>query len=332
MAEVDYLQFEPKVHDFGDNYHKPDSELYTSMDEAVRTIRRKYRHYSDYVKAIRTIEDYLEKLVAKYGGPTNFKMAMQMKNVKEFIPPIPRFRSTEENLLYSKYGIVMSEQVFDVDYDLSEDHVQAVENESRFSGNGFGIVVDKYGYSPVKIKSTSEIFDEGDKYAQELDMLTEFANNPQYASGKKKKRKKSSHNLLKEAKRRKKMMEKINKPKTVGDLIDDYNRDVLGLGPDDDELNYVIYRGVAIPTDEMDNINVTKAMQQSGLIGGNELSSINSKKIRKMLKKENRTKKKKKHDVDMDDFLEDYNSSDKFGMAFGAFQKEMAQFTSDQME
>lgn len=338
MVMQNYLQFEPKINDFGDKYHLPDDEVYSNIDEAVRNIRRKYRHYNDYLKAIRTIEEYMEALVETYGGIRNFKMAMQLKTVREFIPPIPRFRNTEENRLLAKYGTMISEQVFDVDYDLSEEHVARVECASQTSGNGMDVVESKRVYLPFDVdKKTSSILNNEDAIVKELETLKNFSRN---SCTSKKKRKKSSHNLIKEAKRRKKLLEKASEPQTVTEAIIDYNNDVMGLSRDDEAEGTIIYKGVMIPKVEMENINVMSTLKRAGLMASNDLSSVNSKEIRKMIKKENATekaksKKKKKHEVDpeeMDEFLDAYNESENFGTNFKAFEKEMLAFTSSGIE
>jgi hypothetical protein len=47
-------------------------------------------------------------------------MAIMLKNVTEYIPPIPKFRNTSENKLLHKYGSILSEQVEEVDYEIYE--------------------------------------------------------------------------------------------------------------------------------------------------------------------------------------------------------------------
>lgn len=332
--EQDYLQFEPRVHDFGDDYHRPDSELYSNISEAVRNIRRKYRHFNDYAKAIRTIEAYLDSLIEKYGGVRNFKIALQLKTVKEFIPPIPKFRNTEENRLLSKYGMMISEKIFEVDYELSEDHMRRVECESRTSGNGLDVVESRRVYLPFAIdKKDTKILENEDAICDELEMLQRFSESK---STSKKKRKKSSRNLLKEAKRRKKLLEKASAPQTVSDAINDYNRDVMGLNDDDDRNGFTQYNGIVVPISEVENLAMVKTLQKAHLLGSHSLSTVNSKQLRRMIKKNTSSKKKKKkkrddEDIDMDGFLDAYNSSEEFGTKFKAFEKEMAVFTSDQM-
>lgn len=337
MVKQDYLQFEPKIHDFGDKYHLADDDIYSNIDEAVRNIRRKYRHYNDYAKAIRTIESYMEALVEKYGGIKNFKIALQLKTIKEFIPPIPKFRNTEQNRLLSKYGMMISEQVFDVDYDLSEEHVARVENASQTSGGGMEVVESRRIYVPFDMdkKTSSDTLESQQAIVDELEVLKTFSES---VSTSKKSKKKSSHNLIKEARRRKKLLEAANRPQTVGDAIRDYNLDVLGLNPDDDKDEHIWYKGVMIPKSELENIAVMSAFQQAGFIAKNDLSSVNSKRVRKMIRKnraDEKAKGKKKKsgscsDEEMDQFLDSYNESDEFGTSFKAFEKEMLAFTSKQ--
>lgn len=332
--DENYLQFEPRVNDFGDSYHRPDEELYSDINTAIRNIRRKYRHYNDYVIAMRTIEDYLEQLIDKYGGRKNFKIALDLGNVSEYIPPIPKFRNTANNRMQSDCGTVLSEVDGEPDFELSEEHAQAVELERVDSGNGMDMVESHLVYLPfdVRNKSAKRILDNEDAIVSELEMLQNFSNNQ---SSSKKKRKKSSHNLYKESQRRRKALDKAMRPKTIGKIIKEYNDYCNGLTGDDDN-GMTLYRGVMIPTDELNNINVAKDFQSAGFFAKEDLSTVNSKKLRKMIKKQDKKKgKKKKHrdedDEDMDGFIDAYDKSDKFGSSYEAFKHEMETFTSDGM-
>ena len=343
-TDEDYGMFEPRINDFGDSYHLSDEEVYSDASQAVKNIRRKYRKYSDYVEAMLVIEEYLKELEEKYGGKKEFQLALQLQMVKEFIPPIPKYRKTDLNVLQCQAKCVVSDQdeekmsfVFDDAFE------EEVENASQTSGDGFEMVQNPVGYFPFDLKKTAakEANDE-QTIANELDLLQKYSESEEYRAAQSgKKKKKSSRNLLKEAKRRKKILDKLNQPKTIGQIVDHYN-DVCNGVVTEDEENFTVYRGIIIPIDDFNTMKVTEEMRACGLMGRNSKVDIDSKELRKMIKSdakaERRKKKnKKKHEMseeDMDEFLENYNESDDFGsnyQNFKAFEKEMLLFDKGAM-
>ena len=340
VGEIDYLQFEPRLNDFGDNYHKPDELVFSNVSTAVRKIRRKYRRYNDYVAAMFIIEEYIGDLIEKYGGKKNFYMALQLGTIREFIPPVPKFRKTEINKLQEDAKCVISEQdETKMNFELDEETQEAVDNASQTCGSGFDVGKDKLPYTPFDIKGTDlKQMSEEETIAEELDLLQRYSESEEYkASQKGKKKKKSSHNLLKEAKRRKKALMKAQKPRDVGDIIDHYNGVCNGTINEDEE-SFRVYKGVIVPADDLNNIQVMKSMQSAGFVRSTAAAPINSKKLRKMIREEEKASKKKKKkkngeisQEDMDEFLDNYNESDSFGTSFKAFEKEMLAFDSSSM-
>ena len=337
--EENYLQFEPRMHDYGDAYHKPDEEVYSGIDDAVRNIRRKYRTYSEYAKAIQSIELYMDALVDKYGGMKNFKIAMELRTVTEYIPPIPKFRKTAENSLLSKYGVVLSDKVYDVEYEISPEHTRAVECASATWGDGLEVVEDKRTVCPVKImKVDMAVLDDEQAILQELEYL-QRVNSSSYNTSSKKKKKRTKRNLIKEAKRRKKMLDRQSEAPTITDLINAHNDEVLGIDRNPSTGDgAVMYKGVMIPEAELENINLMSTLQDVGLIEKDDFSIVSSKKVRKMVKKKSnfdsksKKKKKKKKGTVSEEFVDSYIESDDFGTNFKAFEKEMLAFDSKQMQ
>lgn len=339
VGEIDYKQFEPRLNDFGDNYHKPDELVFSNVSTAVRGIRRKYRRYNEYVAAMHIIEEYISDLIDKYGGRRNFNMALQLGNITEFIPPIPKFRKTELNLLQARAKCIISEQ--DESKMNFDDPIldEALENASQTCGNG--LEPSKYAlpFTPFDFKQTGAK-EESDEQtiAEELDLLKKYSESEEYRAAQKgKKKDKSSRNLLKEAKRRKKALEKMRRPKTLGEIIDHYNGVCNGT-IEEDEPNFKVYKGVVIPADDFNTMAVMNSFKAAGLIRTSSIPTVNSKQLRKMIREDEKAKKKakkkKKDDMtreEMDEFLDAYDASDSFGTSFKAFEKEMLAFDSSAM-
>ena len=338
MSENNYFQFEPRFNDFGDKYHLSDTEVYADIDEAVRNVRRKYRSYSEYVCAINTIGEYLEKLIEKYGGMENFKMAIMLKNIKEFIPPIPRFRNTYENKLLHKYGGVLSEQVFDVDLSIDDETLYKIENDV---GEGFDYVYVKDRDIPFEISSrTLNLINRGevDTVARDLDLLQTYKVETSKKKKGKKYTKKSHLNALKKLRKKSK---KINRgeSESISELISKYNNDVSGISEllEDHEKGTTVYRGVVIPKAELEEIQVVTTLQRAGILPKDDFSVYKNKSLRKRVKdevknkKKSKKKKKKKGDSeDISGFVDSYIDGNT-PSNFKAFEKEMAIFNSTQM-
>lgn len=97
----------PKVHDFGDDYHTPDIEEIGSSDRMIKVkkIRRKYQSWFDYLDAVNLYDEYVTELKQKYGGETQFKIAMLLGQVREYLPNYPTLRKNKRNRYYRKNRI-----------------------------------------------------------------------------------------------------------------------------------------------------------------------------------------------------------------------------------
>lgn len=107
MNEYSNPIYEPKIHDFGDDYHLPDVDL---GDESipmtkVKKIRRKYQNWFDYLDAVNLYDEYVTNLKEKYGGEAKFKLAMLLGQVREYLPNYPKLRKSKRNRYYRKNRI-----------------------------------------------------------------------------------------------------------------------------------------------------------------------------------------------------------------------------------
>lgn len=97
-------RFEPKIRDFGDEYHLPDVEDLVSDDimTRVKKIRRRYQNWYDYTDACQLYDQYMEDLFDKYGGKNGFKIAFLLGKVREYIPNYPELRKNKKNRVLAK--------------------------------------------------------------------------------------------------------------------------------------------------------------------------------------------------------------------------------------
>jgi len=332
-----YLQFEPRIQDFGDDYHRPDEEVFADVDNEVRNLRHKYRKFTDYVYAIRVIERYMAKLAEKYGGKRNLEEAIELGTCREYIPPMPTFRHTKENVALCENGMMLSNIDTDQqDYDLDEETQAAVDAiEGRMFSQGMEIVESDLVYLPFAIdkKTMINMDTETDAITRELEALQNYS---VAMSSSKKKKGKSKHNIAKEVKRRRKMLAKAHEPETVGDMIRRWNESVYEDPYLEGSNDMVMYRGIMIRQTELNDMKLDEALTKCGFKSKDDYSGIRNKNLRKMIKKNNKAekkRKKKKYDFDsedMDEFIDAYNDSDAFGTEFGknfeAFEREMLAF------
>jgi len=107
MNEYSNQLYEPKIHDFGDDYHLPDVDL--GDDDIpmtkVKKIRRKYQNWFDYLDAVNLYDEYVTNLKEKYGGEAKFKLAMLLGQVREYLPNYPKLRKSKRNRYYRKNKI-----------------------------------------------------------------------------------------------------------------------------------------------------------------------------------------------------------------------------------
>ena len=86
------------VHDFSTVYMQSSVEFYdeyyndTEMSDelkAARQIRRVYKIYADYLKAVEVRNNYIDWLIDKYGGEDEFQRKMSLGMVRDWIPKMP---------------------------------------------------------------------------------------------------------------------------------------------------------------------------------------------------------------------------------------------------
>lgn len=91
---------------FYDDFYNVKEETNVEEDELltkVKNIRRVYLKYDEYEDAMVLRDDYMERLINKYGGPNLFMMYARAGVVKEWIPPRPSFSKNANEREYNAY-------------------------------------------------------------------------------------------------------------------------------------------------------------------------------------------------------------------------------------
>lgn len=108
--------------DFYDSYYNR-TDLPEEL-KAVKRLRRIYRSYRDFLRAISIRDQYIDYLVNKYGGESEFARKMDMGMVRDWIPVVPKLsKKCPDYNLYLSGMMPMDEQ------ELSEDEIKQVQEE-----------------------------------------------------------------------------------------------------------------------------------------------------------------------------------------------------------
>lgn len=346
---MDYGKWEPKIHDFEDDYHVPDEILYPDEDKLITNVRRRYKDYSDYTAAILLVESYMNKLLEKYGGLQNFKAMFSMGFVREYIPPMPTFKRTKRNEVQDKLGISFPKvdkkaRSFEVEPDADRVlHEEGTDVPGYGMSYGFSYRYDQNFYKE-KTKDVKVVDDE-EAIVKDLELLQKYSQYEGMQIASSKKRRKSSKNLIKAAKQRRKELERLRSPKTLPEILDEF---VWEEEHGEEESGAVYYKGLILDRDDFIASKLAETWEAAGFSAQGEIDSIRSKKFRKMVKldqngnvrksKKERKKEKKMKDMNSEvskeefsEFLDEYDESDAWGTNFKAFEKEMQVLNSDQM-
>lgn len=97
------------VNDFDDSYHRMDNEPNTELEKAARKIRRRYKSFQEYRKAMAIYTEYMEALIETYGTPKYFLTRLESKTVFQYIPPRPRLKKGPTNNFIMKHNIIISD-------------------------------------------------------------------------------------------------------------------------------------------------------------------------------------------------------------------------------
>lgn len=95
------------VQDFGDDYHHPyfSEDNNDDIRRAAKGIMTQYTSIEEYEEALEIYKLYMEDLVDRCGGKTNYEVYKSSNSIPFFVPPKPQLKKTIENEMYKKYGL-----------------------------------------------------------------------------------------------------------------------------------------------------------------------------------------------------------------------------------
>lgn len=99
-------EYYSEVNDFGDNYHEKDrvyetdDDIMNSLLVKLRAHKRKYTNFSQWCEAKEEYIEYVDRLVAKYGGKKRFKFLASIGMVDDYIPFCPLLKKSKHNRMY----------------------------------------------------------------------------------------------------------------------------------------------------------------------------------------------------------------------------------------
>ena len=105
----DFL-FNPLFNDFDDDYYQrsfADDEL-SSM---VKKLRRRYANFFDWADAMDIYNEYMDKLVEKYGSMRVIENSLKAGLLEDDLPAKPRLKNTKKNRQFSKTGVIPSRKL-----------------------------------------------------------------------------------------------------------------------------------------------------------------------------------------------------------------------------
>lgn len=301
--------YEPRIQDFGDDYHLPDQDesIGQSILAQVKKIRRRYNNWFDYQDACKLYDDYMESLFDKYGGKKRFKLAMLLGQVKEYLPNYPELRKNKRNRFDAKMRITRemkeSEPVF-----IEEQLVKDVEELPATVS-----IKDSRKITEIFNSSGSKLPYELDSICKELDSLDAW-----YTY-----RRERINNLKGKSKKKKKLLNRLNKKqlrlsmnyRSLNDMMALYNKrkkeKFMGINQD---VYSVTYKGRMVASSEIEKGETIDKLKAIGVKFRN-ISKGKTKVIRKSKKKRKKLEKKnrKKNDEFIQRFTSDeYNDYMKF--------------------
>lgn len=277
-------EYVSKVNDFGDDYHKPESE-YDSYDKEVirklRSMKRTYRDVNEFCEAKSLYIRYTKDLIKKYGGKRRFKQLYHFGFVKDYVPFCPTLRKIKKNRYFYKNGENADDKLR-MDYKLppiEEVEVKAKNINWKFKSKGL-LVKGNITRDVSKVESVNN----------DLDIITQFYQ-------RRERRRTSPTNLSKKEYKKQLLKEKyLVDPEENMSLTKRYERYLekkASYTYDDEETDttYIYYKDSMLSKDEIDAIELYDTLKT---IGFGDNANLLTKKSRKVVKNKRRVKFSKK--------------------------------------
>lgn len=335
FVKYDNSLFEVYTIDYGDNYHRSESEPSSEFEREVRKIKARYKDITKYNAACALYAEYIRYLEDKYGGPEIFKLRRKAGTINEFIPPKPRIKNTKELKFLKKNKIIIgSVGRFLIDEE-AFDRVTESYEESMIPEN---ISVEK-----LKDKEAEKILDSDDfkyknkykhlksqSFKSDADFLESYFRNKNYYNNFSKKKKNKKKN---------KKDKQNNESIMISDFMrSDYEDYYYGADhmEDSDTAPIVMYNNMLLSAGTTKELDVYHKLNE---LGWNSYKLMKkgpySTRVTNMFKPPKKKKKGKKNKKEgiYDGLLIDIMSDNGFDVedmdSFAEFQEEMLNMTSE---
>lgn len=304
------------VNDFGDSYHRLDNEPSSELERDVRRIRRRYRAFDEFKKAMCIYVEYMDKLADKYGGHTTFKTRLEANTVFEYIPPLPKLKKSPINDFITEHKIMISDP-----NRMTYNSETMEEFEEEFNDELTENTLLSSDIIRVKDKKLAKLVEEAKlgkldvKRMKEIDAIETLAGYFDSTNTKKGKK------------------EKKDKTPSVTDILEDRVQD-------EDDTDVVFFKGRYMTADEVKEMKLYQELNQYGWnslaimkshkAGGNSAiaNALKDEKYKKKRDKLNKKKKKKKGgEKSADEFLIKMMGDNDDYESFGDFEDDMLNYT-----
>lgn len=102
--------FKPSFNNFNDNYY---NQSFADDDSTskVKKLKRRYGDFFEYMDAMAIYNEYMERLVQKYGSMRVIRNSMELGTLDEAVPSKPKLKNNRKNKRFLQSGILPSRKL-----------------------------------------------------------------------------------------------------------------------------------------------------------------------------------------------------------------------------
>lgn len=309
MYEYKNKNYEPMIHDFGDDYHQPDGEeIYSdNILDKVKNIKRRYQDWFEYTDACKLYDTYIDDLIDKYGGESQFKIALLLKKVTEYIPNYPELRKNKKNRYFVKHRVnrpmVIGEPSYDCDFSPNKIDVKNIKVKVKIGSSKD--IIDIFN-SSVGNDVNKDI---ADRIGSDLDILQSFYIENRNKIERMKCKKKRKKRLISTLNR--KQIKMNSNYRSLTDMIALHDKAKIDKFMNKETYNNFCteYKGRFISSFDVENINTLEKLREIGVKFRN-LSRSQTKLIRRKKSKKDKKKQDKKNRKLEKAFIDKYTNKE----------------------
>ena len=315
-----------KVNDFGDDYHKPDREDASGFGKEfmrkLRSLKRKYRDFREYVEAKEIYNRYAEYLIEKYGGKKKLALYYQSGLMREYMPFCPELRFIKKNKKYIKGAPL-------VEYENSE--LEIVPHTELDLDNMKEYFPDFGSTKKFDVKLGMEFFrsDIRETINQDLELIDKFYRG----------RVKHASHLNHKARRRKIMEDRYSHKDEVPakQKYKEYLERLWNYDYEEDRYDpnlYVYYKDTSVTAEESRNIEVYNWLHERGIRASRKSLSKHARQVVRRNTVFNGGKKKVKKKKKGKKIMKTKYMKDLTGQKYNTwkdFERDMQQLTADHL-